>query len=155
MYNFLIKHGQVVAFGLGLLIILVFFGGISAGMEEFSMLPEDQQKTSDIFNFGLYAAIVLTVLCAAIAILFGIYHVVDNPKGSLKGLLGVGALLAIFFVARAMAAPDTGSVAETAAEFNVTPAQSATISAALVTALVMAGIAALSVVLSEIRNFFK
>lgn len=155
MYKFLIKHGQVVAFGLGLLIILIFFGSVSAGMEEFSMLPEDQQKTSDIFNFGLYAAIVLSVLCAAVAILFGIYHVVDNPKGSLKGLLGVGALLAIFFVARSMAAPDTGKVAETAAEFNVTPSQSATISAALVTALVMASIAALAVVLSEIRNFFK
>lgn len=155
MYNFLIKHGQVVAFGLGLLLILIFFGGVSAGMEQFSMLPEDQQKTSDIFNFGLYAAIVLTVLCAAIAILFGIYHVVDNPKGSLKGLIGIVALLAIFFIARSMAAPDTGSLAETAQEFNVTPEQSATISGALVTALVMAAIAAVTVIVSEVRNFFK
>ncbi len=155
MYNFLIKHGQAVAFGLGLLLILIFFGNVMNGLEEFSLLPQEQQKTSDIFNFGLYAAIVLTVLCAGVAILFGIYHVVDNPKGSLKGIIGVGLLVAIFFVSRTMAAPDAGSLAETAREFNVTPEQSATISGALTTALVMAGLAAVAVVLSEVRNFFK
>ncbi|KAA3636686.1 MAG: hypothetical protein DWQ02_07850, partial [Bacteroidetes bacterium] len=72
MYNFLNKHGQTLAFGLGLVIILIFiingFPKASAlegelGMTLSEVKPEDRGDWN-FFNFGLNAALVLIVVAA-------------------------------------------------------------------------------------------
>ena len=57
MYNFLAKHGQLVAFGLGVLITAGFLMSVMGGIEDFTATAEDQRNQSNIFNFGLYAVI--------------------------------------------------------------------------------------------------
>ncbi len=157
MYKFLSKNGQVIAFGIGVVITAIFLILIFSGLEGFNALPEDDRITSDIFNFGIYAVIALIILCAIFAILFGIFQVVTNPKGSVKGLIGIAALAAVFFIAYSMAtmpAPDT-ALAATKEGFEVTDGQFKFISGEILSALVLAGVAAASFVIAEIINFFK
>jgi len=157
MYKFLSKNGQVIAFGIGVVITALFLVFIFSGLENFNALSDDERITSDIFNFGIYAVIVLIVLCAIAAILFGIFQVVTNPKGSLKGLIGIAALAAVFFIAYSMSTmpePDT-ALAATKESFEVTDGEFKFISGEILAALTLAGVAAAAFVISEIINFFK
>lgn len=156
MYKFLTRNGQLLAFGLGVLITVVFLISVLPNLEEFNAQGVDEQKLTNIFNSGLASVIALTILGAAAAIVFGILQTFTNLKASMKGLIGVGILLVVFFVAYAMSTPETGGpLLETIREFNITDGQSKFISGALLTTLILIGGAAAAFVISEIRNFFK
>lgn len=156
MYKFLTRNGQLLAFGLGVLITLVFLVSVIPNLEEFNMATSDAQKETGIFNSGLIAVIFLTILGAVAAIFFGLFQTLTNLKGSVKGLIGVGLLIVVFLVAYAMSTAETGGpIFETIQEFNITDGQSKFISGALLTTLIMVIGAAGAFVFSEIRNFFK
>ena len=156
MYKFLTKNGQLLAFGLGVLVTIVFLLVIFAGLSDFNMLSKEEQFQSSIFNFGLSAAIALTVLAAVAAIAWGIFQMVTNPKGSLKGLVGVGALVVVFLIFYALASPETaGPVKKVLLDFNVSDNQSKLISGSLYTALVLGIGDAVAFVVSEVINLFK
>lgn len=158
MYNFLVKNGQQVAFGLGLLITVIFLVSIFSGMEEYTMLPEEERVTTDIFNFGLRGALVLTAAAALGMILFGLYHILTNFRSSIKGILGVVALIAIFIVGYSMASaePETTAIAEAAQKAGgISDNQMKFIGGAITTSLVLVGLGVAAFILSEIRNFFK
>ena len=55
MYKFLAKNGQALAFGVGCLITVIFFAIAAGGLEEFSALPIEEQRKTNIFDFGLIA----------------------------------------------------------------------------------------------------
>ncbi|MCP3930524.1 MAG: hypothetical protein GY705_15645 [Bacteroidetes bacterium] len=154
MYKFLSKNGEMLAFGVGIVITILFLIIAIAGVDGFNALGKEERGTTSIFNFGLYAAMALTVICGIAAIFFGLVQAISNPKGSLKGLIGIAALVIIFFIVRAMAGSDE-PIQATIDRFNVSPGQSTYISGALWVAILMAIIAAVAFVLSEIRNFFK
>lgn len=156
MYKFLTKNGQLLAFGLGVLITILFLINVIPGLEEFNMLSKEEKPTTNIFNLGLAGAIALAVIAAVAAVLFGVINTITNFKGSIKGLIGVGILLVVFFVLYSMATPETsGPLVSTLEEFNVTEGQSKFISGAINTSLILAGVAAAAFVISEVRNFFK
>lgn len=156
MYKFLTKNGQLLAFGLGVLITILFLGSVIPGLEDFNMLSKEEKPTTNIFNLGIAGAIALAVIAAVAAIVFGILNTVMNLKGSIKGLIGVAVLLVLFFALYAMAAPETsGPLVSTIEAFNVTEGQSKFISGAINTSLILAGVAAAAFVISEVRNFFK
>ena len=157
MYKFLSKNGQVIAFGLGLILTVVFFISVFGGIEEFNLMPEETQAETSIFNVGIWAAIILSVLCVIAAIAFGIFQMVTNPKGALMGIVGIAFLaivvLAFYFGMDA----ESGSAGVKAAmvENAITSNQSAMINAGLGTALVLGFGAVAAFVLSEIYNIFK
>ena len=155
IFQFLISKGVAAAFGLGLLITILFLVFVMGGIDDFNALGKEDQYTSGIFDFGLRAAIGLTVLCAIAMLLFGIMQIASDFKGSLKGIIGFIAILAIFFIAKSIAGADTGYLAEVVDKFNITDAQSGLISGAITTSLAMLGLAVLSLVLTSIRNFFN
>ncbi len=155
MYKFLAKNGQLLAFGLGVLITAIFLASALGGIDKFTALAEDQRGTSNIFNFGLMAAIGLVIIGAIAALLFGLFQTISHPKGALKGIIGIGLILVLFFVGQALAGPDTQSILDTRAEFNVTDGQSALINGSIMGALLLAGLALAAFVFSEVRNFFK
>ena len=156
MYQFLTKNGTSVAFGLGLLIAILFLFSVLGGLDGFNALPKDDKGTTSIFNIGLQAALVLIVLCAIVALLFGIYHLVTNPKGAVKLIIGLAVLVGLIIVLYSISTPEkSGPIFETIQEFNISDNVSKFISAALSTVLILAGLAALSFVVSEIRNLFK
>lgn len=156
MYQFLTKYGTGVAFGIGLLVTLIFLIPTLSGIGGFNALPEEQQGTTTIFNAGLMAAIGLIILCFAISLLFGIYQLATNPKGALKLIISLVLMAVIFFVLYSVSQPETNAkMVELAKTFNITDGVSKFISAALWTVIALAGIAAGAFVVSEIRNLFK
>ena len=53
MYKFLAKHGQMLAFGLGIFVVLLFLIFAWMGLSEFNNMEEEAQTGSNIFNVGL------------------------------------------------------------------------------------------------------
>ncbi len=154
MYTFLTKYGQLVSLGIGVLIIVAFYlTALGSLPEGFDTLPKPDQFATNAFNIGLSGAIGLLAVAAAAWLLFSIYQVAKNPKGSLKSIIGFGALLALFFVLYAMADGDVSSPLYE--KFGITPTQSKLISAGLSTTYIALGAALLAFVFSEVRNFFK
>jgi hypothetical protein len=144
MYKFLAKYGQLVAFGLGALPILLFLLIYLAAGEQSAI------------NFELFAGIVLFILGVVTLVGFAVYQVAADLKGSMKGLIGIGGLLVIFLLIYLTATPETtGSVAEARTAFNVTDNQTKLITGGIGMAILMAIAAAVSFFYSEVRNFFK
>ncbi len=158
MYQFLVKRGQAVGFGLGLLITVVFLISVFSGLERYSTMPEEEQVNTTIFNAGLYGAIALAVIAAVAMILFGLIHILSNFKGSLRGIIGFAALVVVFLVAYGTASGEAQGIIKGAVEkagSTITPGNLKFISGGITTALVLVAGAAAAFVLSEIRNFFK
>jgi len=156
MYKTLTKNGQMFAFGLGLLLTIAFLGSIFSGLDTFNGLSKEAQYETGIFDLGIYAVTFLTVICFAAMLFFGVFQIFSDLKGSMKGLIGFGVLLAIFGIAYGTASTETGPVwNELFKEFNVSDGASKFITGAIWTCLFMIGVAIVTFVLSEIRNFFK
>lgn len=162
MYKFLIRNGQIVAFGLGLLIILIY--GIivySNGSQLNGLEAMDDVSGINFFNFGLMAAIVLIGLAAFFMLVFGVYQVAMNPKDSLKGILGFAAIVLIFIVTYSMASGEAvGGIAKAVKKVEeaggtMSPATLKWVHSAVATGLIMIGITVLSLVVTGIRGIFK
>ena len=156
MYAFLNKYGQVAAFGLGLLITVLFILSVTAGVGDFNAMSDEDKLNTGIFNLGLGAAIFLVILCAVAIILFGVFFIVKHPKSSIRNIIPFLALFLVFIIAYAMATPAEGGAMATLAErFSLTDNQEKIISGGLTTALILFAGAGLAFAVSEIRNFFK
>ena len=142
--------------GLGIFVVLLFLIFAMLGLSDFNMLDEDAQNASNIFNVGLYGAVVIAVACGIAWLAFGVYHSLSNLKGSTQGLIGVAIIIGIFLISYfVLSKPDTGGLLETVQEFNVSERNSKLVGGALWTTVLLIGIAAGAFVVSEIRNFFK
>ncbi len=158
MYKFLTKNGQTIAFGAGVLISLIFLISVFGGLDEFNAYGDKDpaRYATTIFDFGLYAAAFLSVICFLIAVVFAIIHIAGNPKGSIKGIIGVGVLLVVAFILYSTSVHETsGPVATQLTKFNVTEGASKFISGAIKLAGLMMAFTGIAFVVSEVRNFFK
>ena len=156
MYKLLTKHGQLGAFAIGLIIIVIFFISVFGGLDGFNALTKEDKGTTTIFDAGLYLTVGLLVLCAIAAIAFGIWQMVTNPRGAIKGIIGLVVLGILFGILFSMSdSESTGAVGRALEKFNVSEGQSKFISAAIKSTLILGALAALAFVVSEIRNFFK
>jgi len=161
MYKFLTKNGQTLAFGLGVLITVIFLISVVSNMGEFTAMAEEKQIETTIFDFGLYGAIALAILAAIAMVLFGLLQVATNFRSSMKGILGFAALLVIFFVSYSMTETDVSPYIQGAidkfeqggAEF--TDENLKFISGGISTTVILVILAAAAFVISEITNLFK
>ncbi len=165
MYQFLTKNGQALAFGLGLLLIIVFLATAlpSAGNYNFETMEADQVREVSIFNFGLYSAIALVVLAAIGMVLFGVLQIAGNLKNSWKGILGFAGMVVIFIIAFSIASgdPETAAIQNSVSNFEssqgveMSTSNLKFIGAGITTAIVMAGLAVLALVVTGVRSFFQ
>ena len=156
MYKFLVKNGQLVAFGVGLFLVVVFYLIAASGIGEFSSLPKEERGASNLFNFGLMAAFALVIICALVMLAFGVYQMATNPKSAKKGLIGLGALAVLFMALYAMASTDaSGGLAAVLEKFNISEGVHKYVSAAISTTGVLGILAVLAFVYSEVRNLIK
>ena len=161
MYKFLTKNGQTLAFGLGVLVTVIFLITVVSNMGEFSVMEKEQQAQTSIFDTGLYGAIILTIVAAFAMLAFGIIQVASDFKGSIKGILGFAVLLIIFFVAYSTA--DTEPSAYIQGSINkfeqggavFTDNNMRFISGGITTTLILIVVAAVAFIISEVSNFFK
>lgn len=156
MYKILTKHGQLAAFGLGLLVIIIFMVSVMSGIEGFDALSKEDQYATSIFDMGIWLTLALFVICTVAAVLFAIYQMVTNPKAALKGIVALVVIAVIFGVLYSMSAAETtGPVAEAVEEFGLTENQSKMVSAGIKSTLLLGGVAVAAFIISEIRNLFK
>ncbi|PPK85590.1 hypothetical protein CLV84_2492 [Neolewinella xylanilytica] len=168
MYSFLNKYGQALAFGIGVLITIIFLASIfSADETTLDMLLANDKSPeayeTGIFNFGIYISVILTALAFIVAVIFGVVQMASNPKGSLKGIAGLVVLLLILFIGYSTASgevtdPEIANAIEkfeTSQEATITPGNLKFISGSIITAVVMIGLAILTLIVFGIRGLFK
>ncbi len=168
MYSFLNKYGQAMAFGIGVLITVIFLAAIfSADSSTLDLLLQNDKTPeayeTSIFDFGIWISLALTVLAFVVAVIFGVAQMASNPKGSLKGIAGLVALVVIMFVAYSMASGEANDPEivnainkfETSQEATITSGNLKFISGSIVTALIMMGLAFLTLIVFGIRGIFK
>lgn len=156
MYSYLTKNGSSLAFGLGLLITVLFLVSIFTGLDAWSLIPEDSAERYDttIFNLGLIGSMALAVACAAAILVFGIYQLATNFKGAIKGIAGLAFIVIAYFVLSGMSTPNP-ALAETLSQFDISDALSSSISGGIGVTILLVTIAVLSTFIFEIINFFK
>jgi len=156
MYDFLVKRGEMIAFGLGALLVLIFLLTVIPNLDSFNALPKESRNTSDIFNTGLWLALILSGITVFTAVAAGIYQFISNPRGSIKVLMGLAALAVIFGIFYATSTVETsGSIVDAAAEFNVDDNTSKIISAGIKTAILMSVGSVITFIAAELYNAFK
>ena len=161
MYKFLTKNGLLVALGVGVAVIIVHFASVFAGLEAFNQIPDDLESKPELLMEGaklVGPGIVLTAILfviAAIAMVgFGIFQVATNPKGAIKGIAGLALIAVIFGIGWAMSGNEVLEVWDTKG-FGITPTISKYVGASVFVSIALLVLAAVGLVLSEIRNFFK
>ncbi len=155
LYTMLSRNGSTIAFGLGSLVVAIFLISVFTQIGEKSTIEE--LSATNIFDLGLKLTIFLAFLGAFIVFAFGIFHIVTDFKGALKGLIGMGILAAIFGVAYATATPEVAGdpIFDTMGKFNITPEISKFVSGAIIATMATLVIAAVSLVGSAIYNLIK
>ena len=159
MYKYLTKNGQLIAFGVGGLITIIFIIVAFSGLDEFNSLSKDERPESDNFNFGISASIFLIVVCFFLMLGFGIYQVATNFKSSMKGIIGFAVIVLIFIIASSMVPESIEEIPQYISKpmmkYDVTLANYGFISGGIMTAVLLFVGAVLAFVGSEIFNFFK
>ena len=170
MYAFLNKYGQALAFGVGVLVVLIFMVSIFTAPEaEITALTSesagDEKYATGVFDFGLYASGLLIFLAFLAAILFGLVQVASNPKGSLKGIIGALLLIVICFVCYSVANNDisqeSAAIQNSIAKFegdqgvDFTGGTLKFISGSIIAAVVLIILSVVSLIASGIWGIFK
>ncbi|MEO1435008.1 MAG: hypothetical protein AAFV80_05685 [Bacteroidota bacterium] len=152
MYNFLIKRGQTVAFALGALISIIFIASAIGGVNSMGGPSKEDLYPTAFFDTGLFGSYFLLTVAIAAMVIFGVLFIANNFKASMKGLIFLGVMLVIFFVAYSMGSEEITPSME---KFNVDGKTGKAIGAAISTMLIM-GIGALVLAAAaEIWSFFK
>ncbi len=156
MYKYLSKYGSTIALIVALVISGIFLLIASTGLDEYARVSPDKLGEIDIFNFGLYAALVLLIICIAVALLFSIYQVIKDFKSSIKSIIALAGILLIFFIAYVISEPSgTESIAQLLGEFEISDTASKLISGGIWTSIVLILLTIGAVVGFEIRNAVK
>lgn len=159
MYKFLISKGQTMAFVLGAGLSVIFAILIYVGIKDrdVAQMSNEALIETDIFNFGIYAAISLIVIAAVLVfVVFAIAGLFRDFRSSLKVLAGIVLILVLFGIFYAVSTPDeTGILARLAGEFDISDNISKFISAGIKTTLTLLGLALVIWLLSELRNALK
>lgn len=105
-----------------------------------------------MLDLGLYLLYALLIIALAAAIIFPVFHLIKDPKALVKTGIGIGIIAVLFGVAYAMA---DSTVTIKAAAMGITESSSKLIGAGLNMFFIVLGLAALSLLYSEISKAFK
>ncbi len=165
MYKLLVKHGQTMALGLGVLVIAIFLITVSTGLSnagydmstDLNELTDAEKADINFFNPTLYITIFLAAACGILAfVVFGVGNILKFPKESMKFVGGFVGLLAVFGVVYAMANTDvSGKLASLVQREDITDGTLKFISGGITVTLVLCAAAAVIMVVSEVRNALK
>ncbi|MFN7118612.1 MAG: hypothetical protein ACK4TA_17570 [Saprospiraceae bacterium] len=156
MYKFLSRNGQMIGFGLGALISILFLVSWLSGTESMMALPEEERYKTGIFDIGFFGTALLFILAVIALVGFGLMQTFGNLKSSMRGLIGVAILVGIFLISYATAsAESTGMVADAAQKMNVSDDTVKLIGAGINSVIILSIVTFVALIASEIRNFFK
>jgi hypothetical protein len=158
MYNLLSKNGQTIGFLLGAVISLLFVFIMVSGWDGFVALGSAPANyETGIFDFGMYASMVLVVIGLLATVLFGVANIISDPKSAIKGIAGVVALIVVLVVTYSAADGEaTGAIARSIENAGGLSANALKlISGGIATSIILSLIAAGAIIIAELLNFFK
>ena len=164
MYKLLTTKGQLIAIGIGLLSVLIAIGSIISGVKsQYNMsddlnriMKDNAEATFNFFNPAIYVVVILIAVAFIAAVLFGVFGLLSDPKGSLKFIIGFGLLLVLFFILYSTAdVAHTGRMQMLVERFDVSQNVSKMITGGVKTAVIGIAVAFGAAVVMEIVNLFK
>jgi len=165
LYNFFAKRGQLFAILLGVLVVAIFLGSVIGGLNSggydmgtdlVQVLKNDPNQSFSFFDIGLQLTIVLIVVAFVLAVLFGLWQMLTNLKGSMKGIIGLAVIAGLFFAFYGSAADDlTGPISGVLQQFDISANVSKLITGGIKTTVVMAVASLALMFVLEIWNMFK
>jgi len=165
MYKFLLKNGQTVALGLGILVIAIFLISVITGLSgagydmstDLNKLTAEQKDGITFFNSGLMLTVIMVIAAFALAlVVFGAIDLIKFPKSAMKFGLGLIGLLVIFGILYSTSDAETaGRLGRLIESNDISDTTSKMISGGIWTTLGLAGVAVLAMILGELRNAFK
>lgn len=103
-------------------------------------------------DFGLYVTYILFFGAILLAVGMSLVSAIQNPKGFVRALYGIGGILILALICYAVA--DSTVTAEQAV-LGVTPAESKLVGGGLLLFYVVLGVAVLGLIYSEINKVLK
>jgi hypothetical protein len=164
MYDFLVKKGLTLAFIIGTIITVIFLVIAVNGINGAGLAGVDlTERKADIpsmnfFNFGLWAAIILTLVCFGLLLLFILVDIGKFPKQMGRAILAVVALIVVFVGLTMSSTAESGPLWDKLynnPDFAFTPGVSKFVSGGLKTTGILTVLAVLIMIGAEIRNSFK
>ncbi|MEM6963724.1 MAG: hypothetical protein AAF573_03090 [Bacteroidota bacterium] len=164
MYKFLTKNGQTIAFGLGAVLVILFYALVvsNGNYETFTTMDADGVKDTkryefSLFDFGLIVTIALIIIGAILMLGFGLFQAATDIKGSLGAIVGLAVIGIIFAVGYSVTEIESsGMVYQSAVvKFNLTDSVRKFVGGSIITGLSLISLATIGIIVSEIRNFFK
>ncbi len=114
-----------------------------------------KEYTYPVFTDGMiYWMYILFGLATVSSILFAVFLFIDNPKKAKGTLMGVGALALVVAVAYALASEAIPAF-HNVDKFNITESVSKMVGTGLYTMYLLAGIAVVGILYTEISKSFK
>lgn len=166
MYQLLAKKGQLFAIILGVAVVAIFLitvftglgsEGYTVGDDLNQIMKNNPDQKFSFFDPGLYLTVALVALGFAAALLFGLFQLFSSPKQSLKGIIGVAVIAAMFFAFYSSAGVDAADtpMANLLDKFDVSDNVSKLITGGIMTTLILIGVSFVSMILLEVYNLFK
>ena len=165
MYSLLAKKGQMFAILLGVIVVVVYLATVISGLGSSGyslsddlnqIMKNNPDQQFSFFNIGLGLTVLMIILCFVFALLFGIWQLISNPKGSIKAIISLVAIAAVFFAMYTISDSDAASaISVTLQKFNVTENISKLISGGLWSTIILAALALGAMVVFEVYNLFK
>ncbi|KPQ18415.1 MAG: hypothetical protein HLUCCX10_05520 [Algoriphagus marincola HL-49] len=108
----------------------------------------------DTYDILLYAGYLLVAVGALFAVVMPLIKSLDNPKSLLKTVVGIVGIVILFFIAYSISSNEVLPKFE-ADPFNLTPTGSQFVGGMLITTYVLAIIALVGIVFTELNKAIK
>ncbi len=153
LYNTLNKHGQLIAFGFGALMVILFLVFVFSGLSGLGSNPTNEDLYPlGLFDFGILGAKWMAIIAAIAAVVLEVMNIASSPKSAIRMLGGLAVIAVIFGIGYSMS---SGEITSSMKEFAVSAGTGKMIGAAIWTAIAMAVGAVLLMVVSELQGIFK
>ena len=131
-----------------ILVVMFYFGNVVPGTEGTGM--EEPLITGKI----LFWAAILVILTAGLTIIFPIIHLISNPKSAKQVLFVFLGVAILIFIAYSLASNEVLEIPGYTGKGNV-PGTLKFVGTGLFLTYILAGLATLSILYSEISKYFK
>jgi len=165
MYQFFIKRGLTGALILGIVAVAISMLSLINGIKGAGFTMSDDLNAAmkgnpdlsfDFINPAINIVLILIAVALIAWLLFGLYGLITNPKGSLKAILAAIAILVVLFALYTMAVSETtGPISELIQKNDISESISKMISAGNKGAFWLVLLAIGAIIVLEFRNIFK
>lgn len=131
-----------------ILLVLFYFGKVVPGTEDTNLHEPVITQTFLVWAY------ILGGLTAGLALIFPIINVIQNPKSAKKGLFVILGIAVLIFIAYSLASDQVLNIPGYDGKDNVAKTLRFT-GTGLITMYILAGLAVLSIIYSEIAKYFK